>query len=222
MSLDDIRVSFREAIVSDGFTASACGCFLPSKQGPLPSFYFRDWPQEWLALYERENFVAHDYMVAEARRRIAPFTWREAGQERQKSEGEKRIWQATLDHGWADGFSVPIHGPGGYFGLVAMAGREVVLSIETRQRLHLLAFAAHERCRALSGPRVPAEAPLGLTARELECLRWVAAGLSDTQIAPLTGISASTVKFHIEAGRNKLAAKTRSQAIARLAAQGLL
>ncbi|KAJ8139076.1 hypothetical protein OY671_007712, partial [Metschnikowia pulcherrima] len=75
-------------------------------------------------LYVRRNFLAADYTVAEARRRIAPFTWLEAKAVRTLSRAEQDIWDTAGEWGWTDGSSVPIHGPGGYFGLVAMAGKE--------------------------------------------------------------------------------------------------
>lgn len=221
-SLDEVRTAFRDAIAEQGFTASACGCFVPTESGPLPTFYFQDWPEEWQALYQRENFVAHDHGVAEARRRIAPFTWSEVKQTRKLSAEERRVWQAVQDFGWNDGYSVPIHGPGGYFGLVTMASRSASIPEAMRQALHLAAFAAHERCRSISGSELVASLPERLTARELECLRWVTAGLSDGQIASVLAISATTVKFHVDAGRRKLGAKTRAHASALLVLHGLI
>lgn len=221
-SLDEVRLAFRAAIATEGFSASACGCFTPARGGPMPHFYFQDWPAEWLVLYQRENFVASDYGVAEARRRIAPFVWSEVKRERRLSPDEARVWQAALDFGWTDGFSVPVHGPGGYFGLITMAGHSSVLPPALRRRLHVAGFATHERCRAISGRDMVARQPERLTVRELECLRWVAAGLSDNQIARLLGVSATTVKFHVDSGRRKLGSKTRAHATAMLVLQGLI
>ncbi len=53
-----------------------------------------------------------------------------------------------------------------------------------------------------------------LTHRELECLRWVAAGKTDLQIARLLGVSQTTARTHIDQARRKLGARTRSQAVA--------
>ncbi len=221
-TLDDVKLTFRAAIATEGFSASACGCFVPSRSGPVPRFYFQDWPAEWLALYQRENFVASDYSVAEARQRIAPFVWSEVKRERKLSPDEARVWQAALDFGWKDGFSVPVHGPGGYFGLITMAGHSSDIPQDLRRRLHVAGFAAHERCRRISGGQLVASLPDRLTVRELECLRWVAAGLSDTEIAGLLKVSATTVKFHVDAGRRKLGSKTRAHATAMLVIHGLI
>ncbi len=220
-SLDELREIFRQAIALEGFTASACGAFLPTESGPEPHFYFTDWPDVWLKLYEERNFVACDFGVAEARRRIAPFTWLEAKAARILSATERKLWEAAAAFGWSDGFSVPIHGPAGYFGLVTMGGKARVLPHETRRHLHMLALAVHDRARALTGLDRAAGPLAPLTARELECLRWVGAGHTDGQIAAMMGISTTTVKTHVDGARHKLSARTRAHAVARMVVCGL-
>lgn len=49
------------------------------------------------ALYAQRNFLAADYGVAEARRRISPFTWLEAEAERTLSRAEQDIWDTARD-----------------------------------------------------------------------------------------------------------------------------
>ena len=90
-----------------------------------------------------------------------------------------------------------------------------------RGELHQLAFLTHERCRTLTGVAPVSDPQATLTHRELECIRWVAAGKTDTEIAKLLGVSQTTVKTHIDQARRKLGARTRAQAIARLVLSGL-
>ena len=80
---------------------------------------------------------------------------------------------------------------------------------------------AHERIRALA-KLVAVERPFEImSARELECLRWVAAGKTDWEIGMILSISATTVKFHLNGARAKLGARTRAQAAAHLVPAGL-
>ena len=60
------------------------------------------------------------------------------------------------------------------------------------------------------------EARFGLTARERDALRWVAAGKSDWEIAVILGVSQTTVRFHVDNARRKLGAVNRAQAVAML------
>lgn len=221
---DEVKALVIATIRPLGFNASACGYFSSSQVGPAAHFYFNDWPQEWLALYQRENFVVHDFGVAEARMRFVPFTWSEAYRQRTLSAGEKQLWKLANAFGWYDGLSVPIHGPAGYFGLVTFAsgrGNEPIAR-PVREYLHLIAVALHERCRQIDGPGIIGLTGDALTVRELECLRWVAAGLSDPQIAERMQLSATTVKGHVDAARVKLGARTRAQAITMALYAGLI
>lgn len=220
-TIDAVKDYFKQRIAVHGYTASACGAFVPTDKGPETHFFFQDWPPDWIELYVQRNFLAADYVVAESRRRITPFTWLEAKAERTLSRAEQDIWDTAAEWGWTDGFSVPIYGPGGYFGLVTMAGKEQPMPSALRGELHQLAFLTHERCRTLTGVAPVADPQATLTHRELECIRWVAAGKTDAAIAKLLGVSQTTVRSHIDQARRKLGARTRAQAIARLVLSGL-
>ena len=205
-----------------GFTVSAAGAFVPTNTGPESHFFFQNWPSDWIELYTRRNFLAADFGVAEARRRLAPFLWSEALAERQLSRAEAELWQTAKEWGWEDGLSVPIHGPGGYFALTTMGGAGFTMTPQLRAAMHRLAFAAHERCRHLAGAALVAPAPASLTGRELECLRWVASGKTDWEIAQILGVAATTVKTHVDQARVELNARTRPQAVARMVLSGLI
>lgn len=58
------------------------------------------------------------------------------------------------------------------------------------------------------------EKSIFLTARETECLTWMAAGLRHDQIAERIGISEWTVMYHLKNARTKLGAATNEQAVA--------
>ena len=61
-----------------------------------------------------------------------------------------------------------------------------------------------------------------LTDRELEILRLVTRGLTNPQIAERLIISVSTVNFHVHNILDKLGAKTRTEAVAIAAREGLI
>jgi DNA-binding CsgD family transcriptional regulator len=60
-----------------------------------------------------------------------------------------------------------------------------------------------------------------LSARERDCLIYVAQGMSDADVAAKLAIAPSTAHFYIEKAKRKLGAKTRAQAVAHLIAAGL-
>jgi DNA-binding CsgD family transcriptional regulator len=61
-----------------------------------------------------------------------------------------------------------------------------------------------------------------LTARELDCLRWIALGKDTTEIAVLLNISSHTARDHLKSVRQKLGCTTTAQAVTKAVCLGLL
>ena len=77
--------------------------------------------------------------------------------------------------------------------------------------------------KAVVAKKVPPRAAgMKLSARELECLRLAATGLTTEAIAKKLGIVASTAQFHFNSIRSKLGAANRQEAIARGIRDGLI
>ncbi|RDJ22399.1 LuxR family transcriptional regulator [Bosea caraganae] len=222
-TMSDVQHAFGIAIANDGFFTSAARAFTPRSKHQVETF-FLNWPEEWKKLSIERQFVKKSPVVSEARRRHAPFTWEQLKGERLFSAEENEVWALVVEWGWTDGFVVPIHGPCGYAATIAMASKEKQLKLPpaTRMRLYMLAILTHERCRSLS--KFLSASPLdeALTARELECLKWVADGQTDERIGVILGISSETVRFHVDNVRGKLGVRNRAQAVAQLYLSGLL
>ena len=94
---------------------------------------------------------------------------------------------------------------------IAAAGG--IAGSDTRRRL----AAFDEQALPVSSPAQVAAADLAepLTAREVEILRLIAAGMRNQEIADQLFISLSTVKRHIANGYGKLGVSHRTEAIAR-------
>jgi DNA-binding CsgD family transcriptional regulator len=54
-----------------------------------------------------------------------------------------------------------------------------------------------------------------MSARELDCLKWTAAGKTAWEASVILGISERTVRFHLNAAREKLECATTTQAVAK-------
>ncbi len=61
-----------------------------------------------------------------------------------------------------------------------------------------------------------------ISARELECLKWIAEGKTAWEAGVILGISERTVRFHLNAAREKLDCLTTTQAVAKAVAQQLI
>jgi DNA-binding CsgD family transcriptional regulator len=182
-------------------------------------FYFGNWSEEWTGVY-LEQVVAEDPLVHEARRRMSPFSWSELWAEGDLPQTVRDVIELGRQRGWQEGFAVPIHGPGGYLGLVSFAGGPAALSPADRALLLALAHAAHQRGKALYGDKI--DAAINLTRRELQTMRWVSRGKTDAQIGAILKLSATTVHYYVEQAKRKLGVRSRSQAVSELALRELL
>jgi DNA-binding CsgD family transcriptional regulator len=82
----------------------------------------------------------------------------------------------------------------------------------TAQRLGMRALAA--RIAELAAPRAPASLPDGLSAREVDVLRLVAAGRSNREIGLALSISQHTVANHVRSILSKTGSSNRTEAAA--------
>ena len=80
--------------------------------------------------------------------------------------------------------------------------------------LSLLSMYFLESARTLVKPTEFPLPPFGLSAREIECLQFVAHGRSDREIAQALFIAASTAHGHVESAKRRLGCSTRAEAVA--------
>jgi DNA-binding CsgD family transcriptional regulator len=125
--------------------------------------------------------------------------------------------QARNTPNFGEAIIAPVHLPRGLVGAVFWCSREPVgvkaLFDEHAGRLHTLALrlvATHNEARGR--PR-NATVPQTLTRREVQCLRWAAAGKTDGEIGIILSLSVSTVRFHLRNAAAKLGATGRAQSI---------
>jgi DNA-binding CsgD family transcriptional regulator len=99
---------------------------------------------------------------------------------------------------------------------------EADVTSEDLDGVAVLIVDAHDARVSQPRPETSADLAEPLTARELEVLEQMAAGLSNRQIAFALGISEHTVKFHVSAILGKLGVSSRSAAIRYGMRQGLV
>ncbi|HWG27473.1 response regulator transcription factor [Actinospica sp.] len=96
----------------------------------------------------------------------------------------------------------------------AAAGGQSVLDEAVQRRLiAAIGSTATSPEAAAAAPPIPAAPPAGLTAREVDVLRLIAAGRSNPEIAKELFVSEATVKTHINHVFAKTGARDRAQAV---------
>jgi LuxR family quorum sensing-dependent transcriptional regulator len=108
---------------------------------------------------------------------------------------------------------VPIYDGEELTAIFAFGGERPTLDSRSSVILQIAAYATFVRVRAID-PHAHEANPYNLTVREMQCLRWMAFGKTDSEIGQILGISARTVRFHCENAKRKLGVATRAQAVA--------
>jgi LuxR family quorum sensing-dependent transcriptional regulator len=194
-----------------GFTNAIC-MRVPEAGEQLDSaVLLNSYPKDWVKHYEEQGYIDSDPVVRELFLTYQPFSWSEVMARREIGPFERKIMDECADAGMREGFVVPIYQSGGYTGLVSFAGRDPIITEESKGAVTLASIYLHNKLTTLR--RREAQASYGLTERELECLRWAAAGKSDWEIGQILLISAKTVNYHIENAKRKFGVATRVQAI---------
>ncbi|MCA1492482.1 helix-turn-helix transcriptional regulator [Sinorhizobium alkalisoli] len=173
-----------------------------------------NWPADLVRQYDAEQVFPASALVERLRRTKLPVIGgpellQEAG--RGMERGVTRQLQRYPE--MARHFALLLHATSGEPFLAVLSGsREEPIGGE-RAMIYLALVQLFECLERTFDAGQPARERL--SSREIECLRWAAAGKSGDEIAIILGISAYTVASYFKSATRKLDAVNRVQAIAR-------
>jgi len=191
---------------------------------PLAETVF-EWIDPKLEYWKDRGFALRAPFVLASRYTAEPFfytggrfaTWRPAP----RLESIP-VRSAAESFGVGAAVIAPAHLPGGVIGSVVWAGTASRPDLpqvfaERAAELHYavlrLMAAYHEDA---GGP------PVRLTRREIQCLKWAAAGKTDQEIGQIIHVAHATVRFHLQNAAVKLGASGRAQTLHRASALGYI
>jgi DNA-binding CsgD family transcriptional regulator len=120
---------------------------------------------------------------------------------------------ASAEPGAATVLKLPRHvGEAAFFGMAASSS-PVGNNDSLLRQLRVLGSYFHEHILRLHGHH--SERQILLSARELDCLKWTAEGKTAWEASVILGITERTVRFHLNAAREKLQCTTTAQAVAK-------
>lgn len=153
--------------------------------------------QHWSRQYVKQGYGGKDPAVRLLKAHARPFAWSEALAKFRCAAAEE-VMDACFEHtGCREGFVVPVRDADGAVLTAAFSGLDVELSQDVRAALHLAGYYFALRGREIvQGIALAPDCPL--SARQIDCLRWVHAGKTDAEIGMLLGISPRTVHNHLE------------------------
>ncbi|WP_417677657.1 LuxR family transcriptional regulator [Roseibium sp.] len=206
-----------------GFSSYVLATFTGPGSMCAPYVLSSGWDPEWESRYLRKNYIRHDPVIARATRRAEPFLWADTRNDEDVTPEGLRILDEARAFKMNDGVLMPIHGPRGLIGSLMFGGERADLTPDDLRALHLAGMCAYSHVMDLAKPKLPQRgAEFGLTAREAECLKWSAAGLTSAGIADKLGISRHTADWYLKEASRKLGAANRPHAVALAFRNGII
>jgi len=196
-----------------------------SKKNPSDVLIVSSYPDEWISLYRLNNFQLTDPVILNAFRRTSPFIWDENITLMSDLRFTK-IFSLSKQYNIVNGFTFVLHDHMNNLALLSLIingneqqALEQRLSSE-QGALQMLLIDFNEQMYKLAGSEAGRTQDMHesngrtiFTLRENEVLYWASMGKTYAEIAAITGISVSTVKFHIKNVVAKLGVSNAKQAI---------
>jgi DNA-binding CsgD family transcriptional regulator len=185
-----------------------------------------NYPQEWRKRYEDKLYIHYDPVVAVGRKSRLPFFWNNSSFIQPYRKAQQKVFYEAGNYGINFGYSIPISGKGGECGLFSIVARQEGALVDVLSTcahpVYLLGLQLHDHVLSMTADQVRDEPEVHLTARELECLKWAAEGLTTEQIADRLSLSAATVNYHFNKIVFKFAAANRHHAAIKAVRMGLI
>lgn len=182
-------------------------------------------PTEWISLYHAKNFGTVDPVVTTVFGTRLPTTWDMERRYDQLGTAVGDFVRVAHDFDVCRGYTVPIFGPEGDYGLLSYVSgeseKEFHHMIESRKStLFMLAHHVHQMMRAFDS-KDDADS-ISLSERECEVLQWTAGGKTNPEIGVILSISDKTVQYHLYNAMRKLDVYSRAQAVCKAILMGII
>ena len=198
---------------------------VPNKAQPLESaFVLTNYPSAWRVAYDRQHLHEVDPTVGHCLGSALPIVWEPATFQGNK---EQQFYEQAAGFGLHSGITLPLHGRTGEFGMLSFVSNNRLNTgdnghLDKLADLTLLRDYAFESSQKFTKRGAAPGDTIKLTARELECLQWVASGKSSWEVSRILGRSEATVNFHLANIMRKFDVGTRQQAVVKAIAAGLV
>jgi LuxR family quorum-sensing system transcriptional regulator CciR len=182
---------------------------------PKPSLIRLDtYPAGWELELARHGLIGADPVHHASLRTNIGFTWAELPGLTPLGARERDLLARAKRFGIGEGFTVPVNVPGEPAGSCSFAVRAGTnLPIERLLSAEQLGAHAFRIARRIHGYPAGGCCP-HLSRRERECVRLLAAGKTDWEIAAILGISVETVHQYVKRARAAYDVVSRAQLVA--------
>lgn len=226
-SLDEIQAACSVFFAEFGFEKFIYGVRIPTSFTDPDVYTVNGYPEEWRTRYVEANYIAVDPTVTYCSQNILPLDWADLQPLEQGNPDIRKFMDEARNFGLRQGISFPLHGSYGEFAMLSLAcsdQREVFIQkMQAVLPVAQLCFVyLHEAVIRVVGSVETASKERRLTAREKECLLWVADGKTSWEIAQILKVSESTVISSLQSAKKKMNASNRQHTVARAVVKRLI
>lgn len=209
-----------------GFEQTLLAIF-PDRNAPVEAefaFLHSNYSPTWRNKYDEEKMGYVDPTVSHCATKSTPLIWTPDIFANHK---QKEMYEEACGHGIRSGVTLPIHGMNGELGLLCFVAdtqpdhhfeRDAIRNIPELSCFRDFIFETS--LQFMKNP--PAEMPIKLTPRELECLKWSATGKSSWDIGQIFHCTEAAVNFHFMNIRRKFGTSSRREAVVKAIRLGLI
>jgi len=212
-SLEQLRSALKAACAQLGFDYFALLHHSSLSETDRGLVRIDNYPREWVQELLDTGLAADDPVHLASRRSNSGFAWTELGTIIALSRRHRSILSRSARFGLGDGFTVPANVPGEPSGSCSFAvrpGRSLpARDLMCAELVGAHAFRAARRIQDLPRRRARPH----LSPRELQCLRLVALGKTDFEIALILGIGHQTARQYVKSARAAYDVVCRSQLV---------
>ena len=179
--------------------------------------------EDYQLVYRDNGFVMRDPTVWHCQTSPTPLVWDESMYTTPES---RELMEVSRSYGLGHGISVSVHESADVASMLSMARDRPLGAGEEQQRAlevaAVLANCLHVASKRVLIPKIEQSLRPRLTPRELECLKWIAEGKSNSVIGQILNISEAAVVFHVNNLFRKMNVATRLQAAIAAISLGML
>ncbi len=209
-TVPDVWNAYMAAAQRAGF-GYGLACVTPPNRALADRVVAMSMPEGWLAHYSAQDYGPHNPLIERTRNAMRAYEWAATDWDATLTPIQRHWRSDTIEAGMEHGICVP-NLAGGEGKAIYLGGPSDDVHPNDLTTLYLAGQEALLRMRELRLDREAKHLP-ALSAREAECLKWVAAGKSDWEIGAILSLSEKTVNIYIERAKHKLCVPTRAQAV---------
>lgn len=173
-----------------------------------------NYPSSWVDEVVSTRLYRNDPVHAASIRSPTGLCWERIPEVIAPTRVQLSVLERGRAHGLTTGYTVPFRIPGerGAFFSVARQRDRAFTHIEA-MAAQLVGGMAFRKGRALVNGHMAKVQTASLSPRQIDCLRLIAAGKTEWEIATILGLSPSTVHEYVEGARRRYGIRTRSQLV---------